>query len=118
MSLLTEEIAYLREDVKDLQQRLALKDLEIMRLREAFYLNMLRAFPEKSHEEVHDEIDKLYGATTYDDLLAWHEAQLGEPVAWKYKKRDGEPTATLNKDFAFIVRADGFDVTPLYKLKD
>lgn len=103
--------------MNDLQQLLALKDLEIMRLREAFYLNMLRAFPEKSHEEVHDEIDKLYGGTTYDNLMAWHEAQLGEPEVWKYTKRDGEPTATLNKDFALIVEADGFEVTPLYAKK-
>lgn len=96
-----------------MEQNLALKDLEIMRLRKALDKII-------GHDMACSVIAKqaLSTPTTYDDLLAWHEVQLGEPEAWKYTKRDGEPTATLNKDFAFIVMADGFDVTPLYKLKD
>ena len=61
------------------QEQAALKDLEIMRLREAL-------------EEIAFEVDHLYTSnkvtnilstpTTYDDLMAWHEAQLGEPVGY------------------------------------
>ena len=42
------------------------------------------------------------------------EQQSQEPVAWKYKRLDGEITATVNKNFALIVELDGYEVTPLY----
>lgn len=119
MSLLTEEIAYLREDVKDLQQHLAMQQLEIHNLRQVLYYwrEECTGFePSISVFQLKVD-DALSTPTTYDDLMAWHEAQLGEPVAWKYTKRDGEITATVNEDFALIVEADGFEVTPLYAKK-
>ena len=74
-----------------MQQNLALKDLEIMRLREALETSLncidrtgwefscnMRLFGEKLDRYK----DLLSTPTTYDDLMAWHEAQMGEPVAW------------------------------------
>jgi hypothetical protein len=66
---------------KDLQQRLALKDFEIMRLREA--LHEVK-YADDSAYYVCEKIAEQALATpaTYDDLMAWHNEQLGEPVAW------------------------------------
>jgi len=79
------------------QKLLALKDREIMRLREALEAVMRceYATTEKEDyilvddcqcllvtiEEVRKIKQSLSTPTTYDDLMAWHEAQLGEPVA-------------------------------------
>lgn len=41
-----------------------------------------------------------------------------EPVAWTYTKRNGEPTVTLDFNFATIVIGDGFDVTRLFNLSE
>ena len=41
-----------------------------------------------------------------------------EPVAWAYTKRNGEPTVTLDFNFATIVIGDGFDVTRLFDLSE
>jgi hypothetical protein len=68
--------ATLENEIKSLQQRLALKDREIMRLRKAL-------------EEIAFEAD--LGWIAYNDLMAWHNEQLGEPVAWMWNNEpDGE----------------------------
>lgn len=41
-----------------------------------------------------------------------------EPIAWTYTKRNGEPTVTLDFNFATIVIGDGFDVTRLFDLSE
>ncbi len=77
----------------------ALKDLEIMRLREAleiardYQFNAVNQFhidfagyKAEKHKQYDDDLklveQALSAPATYDDLMAWHEAQLGEPVAW------------------------------------
>lgn len=72
------------------QQRLALKDLEIMRLREvlkdADELIAIEPFEHVAQEaaDAHYAIRQaLSTPATYDDLMAWHEAQLGEVVGWQ-----------------------------------
>lgn len=109
------------------QEQAALKDLEIMRLREALEdirdgmntkaINNTVIKSDTVYRFAEEITEALSTPTTYDDLMAWHEAQLGEPEAWKYTKRDGEITSTVNEDFALIVEADGFEVTPLYAKK-
>lgn len=88
------------------QEQAALKDLEIMRLREALKTSLncidrtgwefscdMRLFGKKL-----DRYKDLYTPTTYDDLMAWHEAQLGEPVA-QVRWRNGEMFTKFMTDF-------------------
>ena len=79
-------VKHLDEHDADLQQRLALKDLEIMRLREAL-LKIEFEYDYTLDKELTETIVAGFELaratpTTYDDLMAWHEAQLGEPAAW------------------------------------
>jgi len=69
--------------MSDLQERLALKDLEIMRLREVLErLAKLGNGDRYGNSEGNDIARQaLSTPTTYDDLMAWHNDQLGEPVA-------------------------------------
>jgi len=63
---------------KHLQQNLALKDLEIMRLREA--LEQIKNSVSEDWSRIYAD-EALSTPATYDDLMAWHNEQLGEPVA-------------------------------------
>jgi len=88
------EINQLLVKNKDLQQRLALKDLEIMRLREALEdirdgmntkaINNTVIKSDTVYRFSEEITEALSTPTTYDDLMAWHEAQLGEPVAYNH----------------------------------
>jgi hypothetical protein len=65
-------------------EKLALKDLEIMRLREAgtFFFGWVDDVCCELAEDAYEKYKLILATpTTYDDLMAWHEAQLGEPVA-------------------------------------
>lgn len=80
------------EPLNNLQQRLALKDLEIMQLREALEdirdgmntkaINNTVIKSDTVYRFAEEITEALSIQTTYDDLMAWHDAQLGEPVAW------------------------------------
>ena len=84
-----------------MQQRLALKDREIMRLREALEEIVKK---ENTEENEWDAVEVVIPAmcaiakqalstpTTYDDLMAWHEAQLGEPLIKVIVLIDGKET--------------------------
>lgn len=105
------ECKTIQQRLAELQQQSAMQQREIMRLREALeeierYGDCKVCYAESTKA--------LSTPTTYD---SWHEAQLGEPVAWKYTRRDGQVTATVNPAFALIVESDGFEVTPLYAKK-
>lgn len=83
--------------IKNLQECLALKDLEIMRLREAL-VDMYGCDDVKINAA-------LSIKTTYDDLMSWHEAQLGEVVYVSHYSRTKEQVeggctlpVTLRKD--------------------
>lgn len=91
--------------VAHLQQRLAEKDLEIMRLREALERLAKLGNGDRYGNSEGNEIAKqaLSTPTTYDDLMAWHEAQLNklEQVGWICDKAISNgtwyPIITLDK---------------------
>jgi hypothetical protein len=85
--------------MSDLQQQLALKDLEIMRLRDA--LHEIK-YADDSAYYVCEKIAERALATsaTYDDLMAWHNEQLGEPVAWFNEDYPAERYGDL-EEFAY-----------------
>lgn len=68
-----EQLSVNSEQLSDLQQRLALKDLEIMRLREFVQFYWENGITETLYYKARD---LLSTSTTHDDLIAWHEAQL------------------------------------------
>jgi len=84
------------------QKLLALKDLEIMRLREALkeierYGDCKVCYAESTKA--------LSNPTTYDDLIAWHNEQLGETVYVSHYSEEQEQVeggctvpVTLRKD--------------------
>lgn len=100
--------------IQDLQHQLALAQADNARLREALEVISVRSIDPPSSAAA---LFALSTPPNHADLDAYVDAQLGEPVAWKYTRRDGEITATVNKDFALIVEADGFEVTQLYAKK-
>ena len=70
-----------------------LKDLEIMQLRDALentVLSLKGYRMELSDNQPCDAektaVRMLLTPTTNDALMAWHNEQLGEPVAWLHKK--------------------------------
>lgn len=115
---------HLDEHDKDLQQRLALKDLEIMRLREALEdadeLIAIEPFEHVAQEaaDAHYAIRQaLSTPTTYDDLMAWHEAQY-EKVAYMARQNEvgylGFKLDRLKKEHPHVLDKN---ITPLYAKK-
>lgn len=59
---------------------------ENVKLKTAFHVNMIRAFPKKSHVEVAEEISKIVSTPTTDEhLQKLFREWLGEPVAYMHK---------------------------------
>jgi hypothetical protein len=82
-------------NMSNLQQQLALKDFEIMRLREALAKSdKWLTSGEVPYMLQINNMKLLSTPTTYDDLMAWHDAQLGEPVAWLGKWNIDKSTGT------------------------
>jgi len=107
------ELKIKAKDVSDLQQRLALKDREIMRLREA--LEEIK-YADDSAYYVCEKIAEQALATpaTYDDLMAWHNEQLGEPVAWI---SEDENFIEYRRDALIELSYKNHEIFPLYAKK-
>lgn len=110
-------------EIQDLQQRLVLKDLEIMRLREAL-LKIEFEYDYTLDKELTEAIVagfELARATpaTYDDLMAWHNEQLGEPVAWIKPDFLGRGYAELDElhEYKFSPMTINHNAIPLYAKK-
>jgi hypothetical protein len=67
-------------EILELQQQSAMQQLEIMRLRKAF--GEMVAMQELEGLSCEPQREILDTPTTYDDLMAWHNEQLGKPMAW------------------------------------
>jgi hypothetical protein len=93
------ELKIKAKNVSDLQQLLALKDLEIMRLREA--LEEIKLADDSAYyvcEKIAEQT--LSTPATYDDLMAWHNEQLGEPMGWFNEDYPAERYGDL-EEFAY-----------------
>ena len=125
----------MQEANKYLQQRLALKDLENLRLREALdvaveyqrndVVNFHQAYAgykENKHEQYDEDLklveDTLSTPPQREDLDAYVDAQLGEPVAWLVTDFNSlRENFTGSKDNETKLRALGYRTTPLYAKK-
>lgn len=107
------EIHTCTPSVEYLHQRLALKDLEIMRLREALIYHTQQTRP------IHQTEQALSTPATYDDLMAWHNEQLGEPVAWIKPDFLGRGYAELDElhEYKFSPMTINHNAIPLYAKK-
>jgi hypothetical protein len=75
----------LQQQLAKLQQQSAMQQLEIMRLHEA--LHEIKYADDSAYYVCEKIAERALATTaTHDDLMAWHEAQLGEPVAWLHTK--------------------------------
>ena len=83
----------------------------------------LEIYSESHYDSINDTDYTEYTLTTFQ-LEQLRQAIIRdfvstlEPVAWTYTKRNGEPTVTLDFNFATIVIGDGFDVTRLFNLSE
>lgn len=114
--------------MSDLQQRIALKDREIMRLREALEAVMKCEYATTEKEDyilvddcpcllvTIEEVRKIKKALStpanYEDLMTWHEAQLGEPVAERCLHHDEGVTFWMYGNYK-----DSVNWQPLYAKK-
>lgn len=100
-----------KEALAELQQQSAMQQLEIMRLRKALSsanLELLDVIDSINQDKVHHDGDDFHETlnkcdkalstpATYDDLMAWHNEQLGEPVAWFHEDYPAERYGDLEE---------------------
>jgi len=105
------------KDAKDLQERLALKDLEIVRLREV--LETCKVENVGGLGELYFDVELveevLSNPPTKADLDAYVEAQYGKPVAWFHEDYPSERFGDLEK-FAYNYGSTN-KARPLYAKK-
>jgi len=103
--------------VQDLQQRLALKDLEIMRVREALGVLVANDYKKISGFTAMENARKALSTTLqHADLDAYVEAQLGEPVAYIHRNEYDEYRLEPMDNFKITSIPRDLDI-PLYAKK-